>query len=48
MKVLTISLPESDLKILEEFVKNNFYSNVSEYIRSALKDYLWEELEKIE
>jgi len=48
MRILSIILSEDVLKILNELVEKGLYSNLTECIRIALRDYLWEEIEKLE
>jgi Arc/MetJ-type ribon-helix-helix transcriptional regulator len=47
MKVLTVNIPRTDLKILKEFIDKGLYPNITECIRTALRDYLWEEIQKL-
>ncbi|MHA1270334.1 MAG: hypothetical protein ACTSPY_11145 [Candidatus Helarchaeota archaeon] len=47
MKILTVLIPEQDLKIIKKFIDIGLYANITEYIRVALRDYLWEELQKL-
>ncbi|MHA1229794.1 MAG: ribbon-helix-helix domain-containing protein [Candidatus Helarchaeota archaeon] len=47
MKSITVLIPDEDLKILKQLIDTGLYPNVAECIRVALRDYLWEKLEKI-
>lgn len=47
MKVLTVTIPKTDLKILKEFIDKGLYPNITECIRIALRDYLWDEIQKL-
>ncbi|MHA1790965.1 MAG: ribbon-helix-helix domain-containing protein [Candidatus Helarchaeota archaeon] len=47
MKILTVSIPLQDIKIIKEFIEYGLYSNITECIRIALRDYLWDELQKL-
>ena len=47
MKILTVSIPDSDIEIVKKFVDLGISSNITEYIRNALREYLWDELEKL-
>lgn len=44
MKLITIHLPESYIKDLDELVEENFYPNRAEAIRVAVRDMLVAEL----
>ena len=44
MKLITINLPETYLKDLEELVNGDFYPNRAEAIRTAVRDLLVSEV----
>ena len=47
MKILSVSIPDNDLKIINQFIEIRLYANVTDCIRIALRDYLWDEVQKI-
>lgn len=46
MKVISLKIPESYLNIIDEFVKMGKYASKHEFIRSAIRRLIEEEIEK--
>ena len=47
MKSLTVTISDDDIKILRKLVDMGLYTNLTDCIRSALREYLWKELENL-
>ncbi len=48
MKLITVWIPITDLKIIDQFVKCRLYTNRSEFIRMAIKRLIQETIEEVE
>jgi Arc/MetJ-type ribon-helix-helix transcriptional regulator len=46
VKVISLKIPESYLNIIDEFVKMGKYASKHEFIRSAIRRLIEEEIEK--